>query len=251
MFKKLLRIIPDLKEIDNMIGLEILKKNLIYQILYFVMELRGNEMMHIMITGDPGVGKTTIATLLSKIYLSLGILESDTFISPRRSDLIAEYLGQTAVKTNRLLESAKGGVVFIDEAYSLGDKQGRDSFSRECINAINQFLSTNTDTLCIIAGYEKDLQNNFFKMNAGLERRFPWKYNIVNYNPKELSEIFQYQIKKIEWNYNFSNIIEFFTKNKEYFVHNGGDTEVFLVKCKICHAKRLFSEENIEKSKKF
>ena len=106
------------------------------------MELRGNEMMHIMITGDPGVGKTTIATLLSKIYLSLGILESDTFISPRRSDLIAEYLGQTAVKTNKLLESAKGGVVFIDEAYSLGDKQGRDSFSRECINAINQFLST-------------------------------------------------------------------------------------------------------------
>ena len=118
-------------------------------------------------------------------------LENDNFITATRSDLVAKYLGQTADKTQKVIDSALGGVLFIDEAYSLGNQEQRDSFSKECIDTINENLTEKkTDFICIIAGYKDEIESCFFSYNSGLERRFPVRFTIEEYKPEELYLIF-------------------------------------------------------------
>ena len=177
-----------------MIGLDSLKNKLCHQILFYLQGLdnTNKDMLHTVIEGDPGVGKTEIAKILGELYCSLGILSKGTFKSVKRADLVGGYLGQTATKTLKILEENKGGVLFIDEAYSLGNEEGKDIYSKECIDTITAFLSENRqDFVCIIAGYKKALRQCFFKYNAGLERRFPWSYTIDPYNDIELKLIFE------------------------------------------------------------
>jgi hypothetical protein len=142
--------------------------------------------------------------------------------------------------------------MFLDEAYSLGPRrEDSDSFSKEAIDTLNQFLSENNkDFICIIAGYEKELDSCFFSKNPGLERRFPWKFRISAYSPSELYSIFVNQCEKESWilSWNEHNdILDLFTKNKELFTENGGDCKILLDKCKIAHAKRIFGVFNSEK----
>ena len=122
--KILFDILPELIKLDNMVGMEKLKKTIFYQIIYYLqnMHKKGeNEYLHTVITGLPGSGKTSVAEILGKIYKNLGILSKNgSFTVAKREDFIAPYLGQTAIKTRVLLESCVGGVLFIDEAYSLG-----------------------------------------------------------------------------------------------------------------------------------
>ena len=121
-YYKLLKLVPILEKIDNIIGMENIKKEIYNMICYYIHNLHNSkELNHIVITGQPGVGKTTLAKYLGELYCSLGFLENKTFVKARRSDLIAEYLGQTAVKTQKVIDSAEGGVLFIDEVYSLGN----------------------------------------------------------------------------------------------------------------------------------
>jgi hypothetical protein len=117
--------------------------------------------------------------------------------------------------------------MFIDEAYSLGNPEGRDSFAKECIDTINQNLTERRDFLCIIAGYETALENSFFSFNEGLKRRFSFRYNIDKYTGEELSEIFQMKVKKENWEYTGSieELNKFFIKNKDSFPRFGGDVE--------------------------
>ena len=121
--------------------------------------------------------------------------KKNIFKIAKRSDLVGQYVGHTAIKTQKIINSAFGGVLFIDEAYSLG---GDDAFSKECINTINQNLSENGDKfICIIAGYPAEIERCFFSQNEGLKRRFPFKYNIEKYDSKELSQIFENKVKEI------------------------------------------------------
>ena len=97
-----------------------------------------------------------------------------------------------------VLEAAEGGVLLLDEAYQLGDPQGRDSYASECINTLNQYLSENSeDFMCIVAGYKDKMYKNFFSMNPGLDRRFTWKFTLKPYTTKDLVGIFDYQISII------------------------------------------------------
>ena len=122
------------------------------------------------------------------------------FIIAKRSDLIGQYLGETSIKTQSLIDKCEGGILFIDEAYSLGNDEQRDSFSKECLDTINLNLSENKKKfICIIAGYKESLNNSFFAYNEGLRRRFPFIYNIENYNYKELEKIFYKMINDINW----------------------------------------------------
>ncbi|NBR98478.1 MAG: AAA family ATPase, partial [Betaproteobacteria bacterium] len=113
-----------------------------------------------------GTGKTEIAKIIGQIFSKLGILKKGTFRKVTRSDLIAGYLGQTAIKTNDVINDCLGGVLFIDEAYSLGNSEKKDSFSKECIDTLCEALSNHKDNfMVIIAGYENELKECFFNYN--------------------------------------------------------------------------------------
>ena len=227
-------------KLNNMIGLNEFKEAIVNMILYYIQGLDNNEMFNTVLQGPPGCGKTEIAQILADIYSKLGKLSKGTFTSVKRHDLVAEYLGQTAIKTNRVLKDALGGVLFIDEAYSLGNSEKRDSFAKECIDTINHFLTENADDfVVIIAGYSEELKNQFFSMNRGLERRFPWKFKIDNYSNTDLYNIFIKQCSDANWSVINKKYIEsFFEKNYESFPFFGGDTMTFFYKCKIAHARR-------------
>ena len=240
---KLQIILPELKKLQQMIGMNDVKKAITYQVLFFIQNLEITNMMHTVIQGPPGCGKTTLAKILAKIYLKLGFLTSDKFIIAKRSDLIGEYLGQTAKKTQRIIDKARGGVLFIDEAYSLGNQRNGDSYSKECIDTLNQNLSEHPDFVCIIAGYKTDLQKCFFSKNQGLERRFPWIYEIQKYNNQEMYEIFIKLIVENGWNIEVNSVNPtFFEKNKDYFPHFGGSLETLYAKIKMTHSQRVFGQ---------
>ena len=208
------------------------------------------DMMHTVIEGPPGVGKTIFGKILARIYLSLGISNKDTFKIVRRSDLIGEYLGHTARLTEKAIDEAIGGVLFIDEAYSLGNGSDKkmDSYSKECIDTINQALTERKGQfICIIAGYKDELEKNFFSVNRGLKRRFSFTYSIEKYTWKELTEILIQKIDKIKWKIEedtkkwlFSS--QFFKKKMDYLPHFGGDIETLILNIKIEHSSRVFGK---------
>ncbi len=230
-FCKLYNIIPVLEELNKIIGMEHVKNKIFRSICYFFHNVSNkNEMNHIMIMGPPGVGKTTIAQIMGKIYLQLGFLENDTFITATRSDLVAKYLGQTADKTQKVIESALGGVLFIDEVYSLGHSEQRDSFAKECIDTLNLNMSRiDRPWLLIVGGYKEDIEQNFLACNKGLERRFTIKLEIEGYDEIELFNILMSFIQEEKWTIEENAItvkdIKDHLKNFKYF---GGDMRKLL-----------------------
>lgn len=212
---------------------------------YYGFTLDGNSRF---LLGDFTVThNTTVAKIIGNLYKNLQILSKDgEFKTATRDSLVAGYLGQSAIKTKKFLHSCIGGVMFIDEAYSLGPgKADSDSFSKEVIDTMCGFLSENkTNFCCIIAGYEKQVKSCFFSVNPGLERRFPWVHTIEEYTNDDLTEIFLKMIKDCNWFIDSSvekkYISEFFKDNKELFKNAGGDVETFISKCKMTHSKRVF-----------
>lgn len=259
-YERLYKIIPHLNELEKLIGMVELKQAIVKQIIYFVQDLHGSEMMNIVITGNPGTAKTTVCKILGKIYNNLGILETKSnkrnkktngeLQIANRSDLIAGYLGQTAIKTKKYLEERLGSVVFIDEAYSIGsDPKERDMYAKECVDTLNQFLSEHRNIICIIAGYEKSIKDRLFSLNEGLERRFPWRFHINTYSNVELKDIFLFCVKRDNWDISLDErvISEKIKQNKDLFNQNGGDCEQLLNRCKIEHGTRIFSLSEHEK----
>ncbi len=255
--KALHNIKEPLKELNNMIGMTELKNNIVDQILYFTQGLHKNknstgDFMHTVIYGPPGTGKTEIAKMMGKIYSNIGVLNKGTFKKVTRSDLIAGYLGQTAMKTRDVIKEALGGVLFIDEAYALGNSDKKDSFSKECIDTLCEALSDNKENLMvIIAGYEKELKDCFFSCNQGLDSRFTWRFKTDNYSAEDLYKIFIKKVNDIGWELHEESKIsvEFFKKNYDYLRFFGRDIETILAKTKIAHSKRVFCKPSSEKKK--
>jgi hypothetical protein len=265
--EKLSNLIKPLEKLQSMIGLDNIKESIVGHITYYLANLEDEtqDMMHTVITGPPGVGKTQLGQILGDIYYNLGILQGNkpkkrdrnsklkdngyTFKIIKRSDLIGKYLGHTAAKTQKVIDSCEGGVLFIDEAYSLGNAEGRDSFSKECIDTINQNLTEKKcNFLCIIAGYKDALENCFFSYNEGLSRRFTFRYNIEKYTAEELKLIFYEMVKKLGWTINEKDIkTKFFEENYSNFKNMAGDMETLLFNCKIAHGKRVFCKPKEKK----
>jgi AAA+ superfamily predicted ATPase len=239
-----------LLSLNNMIGMGKLKNSVVDQIIYFMQGLDNkNDFMHTVIYGPPGTGKTEIAEILGNIYSSLGVLKRNVFKKVTRSDLIAGYLGQTAIKTREVIEGCLGGVLFIDEAYALGNDEKRDSFAKECIDTLCESLSAYKNSLMvIIAGYEEDLNKCFFSYNQGLNSRFPWRFNTNDYTSKELNDIFNKKVKDIAWSIKEPISDEWFENKRGYFKYYGRDIEVLLAKIKIVHGRRVFCKPKNEKT---
>jgi len=249
---KLHKIKSPLLELNNMIGIINIKNNILDQILFYLQDLHlsgGNDFMHTVLYGPPGTGKTEIAMIIGKIFSQLGMLNKQTFKKVTRSDLIAGYLGQTALKTTQVIKDSLGGVLFIDEAYALGNVEKRDIFAKECLDTLCEGLSNHKSNLMvIIAGYETELESCFFSYNQGLQSRFPWRFKIDNYTPDNLKNIFIKKITDISWTFSEDISLEFFEKNKENFKFYGRDMETLLLKTKIAHSKRIFCKSSGNKT---
>jgi hypothetical protein len=252
--KTLHNVKKELEDLNNMIGMETLKTSIMQQMIYFIQGLHiskdpsKNDYKHTILMGPPGTGKTEIAKIIGNMYAKLGILKKNVFKKVTRSDLVAGYLGQTAIKTKKVIEECLGGVLFIDEAYALGD----DSFSKECIDTLCEALSDHKDDLMVIvAGYEKELNETFFKINSGMPSRFIWRFAIESYTPKELKLIFEKQVLDNGWEIREESPLKelWFQKNKDAFLHYGRDMEILFSYVKISHAQRIFGKDKLEKKK--
>lgn len=236
--------IDSLIELQNMVGMTEVKDEIFKHLIYYIKNRKNEHMLHTVITGPPGTGKTELGNILGKIYLAVGALKNDVFRVVKRSDLIAGYLGQTAIKTQKVIDQCTGGVLFIDEAYSLGNSEQRDSFSKECLDTLNQNLTEKKENfMCIIAGYPKELEKCFFAYNPGLERRFSFKYNVEKYNFQELSLICKKKMDeyKLTLDITDSKLDLFFEKHYDKFTFFGGDVEKLILHSKLEASLRCFS----------
>ncbi len=192
-----------LKELDGYIGLAAIKeevRNLINMVQVYKLrrehDLPTTDMsLHMVFTGNPGTGKTMIARLMARIYRSLGILSKGQLVEVDRSGLVAGYVGQTAIKTSKVIEKAMGGVLFIDEAYALNGRSEND-FGQEAIDTVLKAMEDHRDDLVVIVAGYTDLMHKFIHSNPGLESRFNRFLEFADYTPDEMMGIFKMQCKK-------------------------------------------------------
>ena len=191
------------KELDGYVGLTAVKRevrNLIDVVkIHQLREKNGLPVtelsLHMVFSGNPGTGKTTIARLMARIFHTLGILSKGQLVEVDRSGLVAGYVGQTALKTRKVVEKALGGVLFIDEAYALNSSSGND-FGQEAIDTILKAMEDHRDDLVVIAAGYDDLMDRFIHSNPGLESRFNRFLHFEDYSPEELLEIFKLRCAK-------------------------------------------------------
>ena len=198
---------PDFDELmaqlDSLVGLDDVKKDIKNLMnLVKVRRLRKENglpippmSLHMLFMGNPGTGKTTVARIISGLYAAIGVLEKGQLIEVDRSGLVAGYVGQTALKTQEVIKSALGGVLFIDEAYSLASG-GENDFGREAIETILKAMEDHRDELIVVvAGYDGPMEK-FINSNPGLQSRFNKYFYFPDYNGEQLLYIFKGQCKK-------------------------------------------------------
>ena len=184
-----------LKKLDGLVGLASVKKEISNLAAFLNLQIRRGESntfqgKHYVFTGNPGTGKTTVARIMADVFKTLGILSRGQLVEADRAKLVAGYSGQTAIKTNQLIDSALGGVLFIDEAYTLRSNDG-DTFGAEAIDTLLKRLEDDRGKfICIVAGYT-DNMHDFIDSNPGLKSRFTQTIHFDDYTPDELTKIFE------------------------------------------------------------
>lgn len=197
-----------LEKLDTLVGLENIKKSVKSLINYVkIRKLRVEEelpnpplSLHMVFMGNPGTGKTTVARILAELYRVIGVLSKGQLVEVDRSGLVAGFVGQTAIKTTDAVKSALGGILFIDEAYSLAPDVGSgNDFGREAIETLLKLMEDNRDDLIVVvAGYNEPMER-FIGSNPGLESRFNRYFIFEDYNSEELYDIFHSMCSKSEY----------------------------------------------------
>ena len=195
------------QELDELIGLESVKEE-VHTLANFakIQQQRKAQGLkvpkmsfHLVFTGSPGTGKTTVARIVARIYKDLGILKSGHTVETDRSGLVAEYVGQTATKTNAVIDSALNGVLFIDEAYALVPENAGSDYGQEAISTLLKRMEDDRDKLVvIIAGYPDEMKR-FIDSNPGLQSRFTRYINFPDYTDQELFDIFNLYLNKNQY----------------------------------------------------
>lgn len=186
-----------MEELNGLVGLEHVKED-VKSLMNFirVSQMRQERGMkvpsisyHLVFTGNPGTGKTTVARLVAQLYYQMGILQEGQLVETDRSSLVAGYLGQTAIKTQKVIQQAMGGVLFIDEAYSLANDE-QDSYGKEAIETILKAMEDHRNELVVIVAGYTDLMHKFIDSNPGLSSRFNKYFEFPDYDGKDLTDIF-------------------------------------------------------------
>jgi SpoVK/Ycf46/Vps4 family AAA+-type ATPase len=239
-------------EIDQLIGLSGIKNALVPRILQYLQRkkitIATNVPNHICIGGPPGCGKTTLANCLARLFKAMGTIRTDNVVVGTRQNMIGSYVGHTEKHTQAKIDEAMGGVLLIDEAYSLGDgrAEGSDSFSKVCIDIINQNLSERGDEfLCIIVGYADALQRDFFSVNAGLARRFPWRYEIDKYSSAELVEIATAMTQRIGLDICEKETYQILNQHRERFTNHAASVQEFVNKLQMLVYRDSFGRAQV------
>lgn len=196
---------------------------------------------HLVLVGDPGTGKTTYVESIAQAYNALGIIPSDEVTYASRTDLVGQYVGETAQKTRKVMDKGRGGVIFIDEAYALND----DSYGKEAIDELVYLADERrNDTIIIMAGYPKDM-SELMEINPGLRSRFPRTISFPNYNPRELTTIGQGKVEEGKYEMDagakkeLSRIARKITQSPNY--SNGRDIRNFIEDISRSHTERIAS----------
>lgn len=196
------------KELNELIGMESVKQE-VNTLANFVKVQKMREekglknpklSYHLVFTGSPGTGKTTVARIVARIYKDLGILKKGHLVETDRSGLIGQYVGQTAPRVNAVCDSALNGVLFIDEAYALTQSESGNDYGAEAVATLLKRMEDDRDKLVVIvAGYPNEM-NKFIETNPGLKSRFNHYIHFPDYSPEELFKIFQLYLKKNQYN---------------------------------------------------
>lgn len=248
-----------LDELNNLIGLNKVKSQ-IYDLISFqkIQKLRiennlkvPKKTLHLAFLGNPGTGKTTVARIIGHMYKKLGLLSKGHFIEVSRTDLIAGYQGQTALKVKNVVEKAKGGVLFIDEAYSITENEHSDSYGRECLTELTKALEDYRDDLVVIVAGYKEPMNSFFTSNPGLKSRFNTFIEFDDYSEQELLEIVLSECKNNEYDIEnelkecLINYFKYELSKKEANFANGRLARNVYDDLIMSQAKRLSKQNNI------
>jgi SpoVK/Ycf46/Vps4 family AAA+-type ATPase len=248
-----------LAELDRLIGLEPVKQ----QIRTIVDEQLANQRLqeagyaepegtvsrHFSFTGNPGTGKTTVARLIGRIFRAMGLLRKGHFVEATRSDFVAGYVGQTEPKTREVINSALGGVLFIDEAYALS-RGGSNDFGQEAINVLVPEMENQRDQLIVIlAGYSQEMEE-FFNSNSGLNSRIPYHIHFPDYNAQELNAIFlsnceaSGRICPPEVRERLESVFQQLYENRDQNFGNGRDVRNFY-EAMVANQKRRFMRDKL------
>ncbi|MBR5469200.1 MAG: DUF4236 domain-containing protein [Paludibacteraceae bacterium] len=247
-----------IKELETLIGLDSVKKE-VQTLTNFIRVQQERSKCglkssfvsyHCLFTGNPGTGKTTVARIVASIYKDLGILKKGHLVETDRAGLVGEYVGHTAVKTNKIIDSALDGVLFIDEAYSLIGG-GENDFGKEAIATLLKRMEDNRDRLVVIlAGYTQNMKQ-FINSNPGLQSRFNRYIEFPDYSNEELYQIFEFNLSKYEYHItdeaqkSLQQIFLNAVSNKDKNFGNGRFVRNVFEKILECQANRLATEPNL------
>lgn len=248
-------------EMNALVGMDQIKKMMkeIYAWIYINKKREANglkpgqQVLHMMFKGNPGTGKTSVARLIGKLFHKMDVLPKGHLIEAERADLVGEYIGHTAQKTRDLIKKAAGGILFVDEAYSLG-RGGEKDFGKEAIDTLVKHMEDKqNEFILILAGYSREM-DFFLSLNPGLQSRFPLVFDFPDYSVNELMEIGKRMLKDKEYTLTpeaesklKDHLLYVKGKNRDTF-SNGRYVRNIIEKAIRAQAMRLLTVNNLERN---